>query len=126
MLFQVVKIPPPMVQKLYCKRYLSIQDEDGEVDRNDEDEVRRFCKGRREGVQVKNKTIVMIAIDDCDGNGGDVIFCNWRLPSEDRQCQKPMGGSSGGEQGALWGVVVLTLCFPYNGEQTDLDDNGHA
>ena len=30
------------------------------------------------------------------------------LPSEDRQCQKPMGGSSGGEQEPLWGVVVVT------------------
>ena len=30
------------------------------------------------------------------------------LPSEDRQCQKPMEGSSGGEQELLWGVVVVT------------------
>ena len=49
------------------------------------------------------------------------------LPSEDRQCQKPMGGSSGVEQEPLWGVVVVTW---HLGEQSavggdDFDEDGN-
>ena len=39
---------------------------------------------------------------------GGEIFSDWRPPSEDRQCQKPMGGFSGFEQAPFWGLVVLT------------------
>ena len=42
------------------------------------------------------------------------------LPSEDRQCQKPMEGSSGGEQELLWGVVVVTWHLD---EQSAVDED---
>ena len=44
------------------------------------------------------------------------------LPSEDRQCQKPMGGSSGGEQEPLWGVVVVTW---HLGDQTAVGEDDY-
>ena len=35
------------------------------------------------------------------------------IPSEEMQCQDPMGGSSGGEQGLLGGAIVVTWVLPF-------------
>ena len=35
------------------------------------------------------------------------------IPSEERQCQDPMGGFSGGEQGLLGGAKVVTWVLPF-------------